>query len=93
MVVVDIRDARVVAVAVKNLDAVQTLSCALRRRAHLDDDFALSSLPDLVEVLPLEQKSVDVDCGTNVELELVGTASGAGLTAQVTVKNDGGRLR
>ena len=92
MVIIDVRDTRLVAIGVKNLDAVQTLTCTIRRRAHQSDDMADGQFfPELDAIPPLTQRAVDVDVGVNMDIELVGIASGGGLQATVTVKSDWGR--
>jgi hypothetical protein len=92
LVTVDVRDARIVCVAVKNLDASQTLTVTLRARCHASDDFAERAvLRDLTDIPPSTQVCVDVDVGVLTELEVLGVASGAGLDAVVTIKPDNGR--
>lgn len=90
--IVDVRDARLVAIYVKNLDAVQTLDVTVRRRAALGDDFSDSQVfEELTAIPPLTPKTIDFDCGVQAEIEVVGIASGGGLNATLTVKPDYGR--
>lgn len=92
LAVIDVRDTRLVAVAIKNQDVTQTLSVTLRRRCHPADDFAEGNIfEELTDIPPGTQRAVDVDVGVQWDLEVVGIASGAGLTATLTVKPDRGR--
>ncbi len=92
MAIVDVRDTRLVAVSVKNLDAAQTLNVTLRQRAHPDDDMTDAPVFDELTTIPaLTARCITFDVGVMGELEVVGVASGAGLNASVGVKPDGGR--
>lgn len=92
LAIVDVRDTRLIAIYVKNTDAVQTLSVTVRRRATLADDFSEGQVFDeFTDIPPLTPRVVDFDCGVNTEVEVVGIASGAGLDATITIKPDGGR--
>jgi hypothetical protein len=93
MATVDVRDSRLVAVSVKNLDVgVQTLTVTIGRRCSLADDFSpAQTFEDFTDIPAGAQRTVDFDCGVNLELEVRGIASGLGLNAIITVKPDGGR--
>lgn len=92
LAIVLIANTRLMAVSVKNLDATQTLTVTLRRRAHPEDDFCdAAAFEELVSIPPLTPRTVDVDCGTHYELEVLGIASGAGLDADLACKPDMGR--
>ena len=77
----------VVTVQVTNTDAVQTLDCVLRRRVSADFEMAVSTLPDLRDIPALGTAAVDIETGAAYEVEVLGTASGAGLDALVMVVN------
>lgn len=92
LAIVSIANTRLMAISVKNLDAAQSLTVTLRRRAHPSDDFAdAAAFQEFDAIPPLTARSVDVDCGTHFELEVVGVASGAGLQATLACKPDMGR--
>jgi hypothetical protein len=92
MAVVDVRDWSTLAIGVKNLDETQTLSVWIRRRADALDDFTNAQQPpEFVDIQPLEQACVDVNVGSQVQLEVVGVASGAGLSAVLTIRASLGR--
>jgi hypothetical protein len=87
--IIDVRETRLASVSVKNLDATQTVTVSLRRRAHLGDDFADAQYyPELEAIAPGVQKQVDVDVGVNMELEALGVASGAGASVMLTMRSD-----
>jgi hypothetical protein len=87
MLVVDVRDCVTACVAVKNHDAEQTLAVSLRARCHESDDFAArAAFKEFEAISPGEQVCVDVHVGTLTELEVLGVASGAGVSATVTVR-------
>lgn len=69
---------------VKNTDETQTLDCVVKSRCTKDDDFAESELTDLQGIQPGETRKVDIDVRVTYEIELVGTASGAGLDCTVS---------
>jgi len=79
----DVGTTATLTVQVANLDAVQTLACTVQRRATLTSAFVDSTIGDLADVQPLGSACVDLDCGANAEIRIVGVASGAGLTATV----------
>lgn len=92
LAIIDVRNTRFVACAAKNLDATQTVTVSLRRRASNLDDFADAQFyVELADIPPLTQRQVDVDVGSNFELEALGVASGAGATVMLTLKPDFGR--
>lgn len=70
-------------VQVANLDGAQTLSCTVQRRATLLSAFVDTTLGDLAAIGPNSSACVDLDCGANVEVRVVGIASGAGLSATI----------
>jgi hypothetical protein len=79
----DTSQTQTLTVQVSNDDAVQTLACTVQRRASLLAAFADSTMPDLSSIAPLGTAAVDIDCGGNAEVRVVGYASGAGLAATV----------
>ena len=92
MGIIDSRDTRWVAIQAKNLDATQTLTCTVRRRARLADDFAPSVAFDEFFAIPaLASRVVDFDSGLSAEVEVLGVASGGGLNSLLTMKPDHGR--
>jgi hypothetical protein len=68
---------------VENTDGSQTLSCVINRRLTASSAWSESSLPDLADIPAGQARCVDIDCRGTYELEVRGTASGAGLTANV----------
>ena len=87
MATVDVRDNVTVCVAVTNHDEAQTLAVTLRARCHPSDGFAVrASFKEFESIAPGEPVCVDVHVGTLTELEVVGVASGAGVSATVTVR-------
>lgn len=70
-------------VQVANLDGSQTLACTVQRRATLSSAFVDTLLGDLASIGPGASACVDLDCGANAEIRVVGVASGAGLTATI----------
>ena len=79
----DTAQTQTLTIQVSNADAAQTLECVVQRRASLLADFADTTMPDLASIAPLGTAAVDIDCGGNAEVRVVGFASGAGLTATV----------
>jgi len=79
----DVSTTQTLTVQVANSDASQTLACTVQRRAVALADFVDTTLGDLASIGPSSSACVDLDCGANVEIRIVGTASGAGLTATI----------
>ena len=89
---VDVRDTRLVSIYVKNLDGAQTCDVTIQTRGSLAADFAERNVFDELTAIPAGvARTIDYDCGTQVELQLTAIASGAGLNVDVTIKPDGGR--
>ncbi len=79
----DVGTTATLTVQVSNLDATQTLSCTVQRRAVTSAAFVDTTLGDLASIGPNSSAAVDLDCGANSDIRIVGTASGAGLTATI----------
>jgi hypothetical protein len=88
MATVDVSKASTICVHVKNNDGAQTLDCTVWRRAHPLNDFVASTLSDLAGIAAGASAGVDVDCGADYEVQVTGVASGAGLTATITVRDE-----
>lgn len=73
-------------VQVTNTDPSQTLACTVQRRAVSRAAFVDSAIMDLSSIGPSSTACVDIDCGANAEFRIVGTASGAGLTATIAAR-------
>lgn len=85
---VDVTKSKTVTIQVKNTDGSQTLACVVLRRAHPSLALVDSTLPDLASIAAGAEAAVDVDCGANYEIAVYGTASGAGLDATITVRDE-----
>lgn len=70
-------------VQVENTDATQTLSCDIQRRAITSAPFVSTGSFLLQDIQPLASACVDIDVAGNSDFRIVGTASGAGLTANI----------
>lgn len=89
---VDVRDTRLLAIYVKNLDGAQTCDVTIQTRGARSSDFAERAVFDELTAIPAgAARTIDFDCGTQVELQLTAVASGAGLDLDVSIKPDGGR--
>ena len=88
MATVDVKKTKTLGVHVKNTDGSQTLTCTVQRRPHPGVDFVDSQLPDLSLIAAGASAAVDVDCGASYEVRVIGTASGAGLNAIITVRDE-----
>lgn len=89
----DTQRAKTLSVSVRNDDLSQTLACVVQRRAMSREtsggnasDFSDTTLPDLSSISPGVTAAVDIDCAANAEVRIVGTASGAGLTATIAAR-------
>lgn len=89
----DTQRSKLLSLAVRNDDVSQTLACVIQRRAMSREtsggnasDFSDTSIPDLASIAPGVTAAVDVDCAANAEVRVVGTASGAGLTATISAR-------
>jgi hypothetical protein len=92
LAVIDVSDTRMVAIAFTNTDGTQTALLTVRRRAHPQDPFDDGIVfPEFENVAPGSTKQVDVDMGVSRGLEVLGKASGAGFTGNLTIKPDVGR--
>ena len=87
---IDVSKSSTVCIHVSNGDATQLLDCTVWRRPHPDVVFVESAVEGLVGIRPLSAQAVDVDCGADFELRVTGVASGAGLDAVVTVRDESG---
>lgn len=87
MATFDTSSTQILTVQVTNTDAVQTLDCTVQRRASLLEDFADTTMPDLMGIAALGTAAVDLDCGGNVEFRISGIASGAGLDATICARD------
>jgi hypothetical protein len=83
----DVQRTARLAIQVTNTDGAQTLACTIQRRVSRTLAFADTTIPDLSSIAPGATAAVDVDCAADVEVRLVGTASGAGLNASVAARN------
>ena len=88
---IDVRDTRLLAITVKNLDVSQVVTCTVERRAFLESDFVPTTLGDLSDIQPGLAGTVDVDSGAHMEVRVMATASGLGCDVEVSARNDGGR--
>lgn len=79
----DTSQTQTLTVQVTNTDAAQVLACTVQRRASLMASFADTTMPDLSNIAALSTAAVDIDCGGNAEVRVVGFASGVGLTATI----------
>lgn len=80
----DVSTTAVLTVQVGNGDASQALVCTVQRRAVQGAAFVDSSIPDLSSIAASSAACVDIDCAANVEIRVIGVASGAGLTATIS---------
>lgn len=86
LVVVDVRDLRSVAVTFKNTDVSQTVDLYIWTKSHKLDDLApRQQPPEFAAIPPGETRTRDVELGTEVELEVVGVASGAGCDGSLSI--------
>ena len=74
-------------IQVTNLDGVQDLACTIQRKAISSLGFADTTMPDLANIPAGTTAAVDIDCGSNLEVRVVGTASGAGLECTVGARD------
>lgn len=79
-------------VQIYNASSSQILDCHLRLSARQDTTAqtlptAISEFLGLTNIQPLESRCVDVQVGGVRLIEVVGTASGVGLTATIAVNN------
>jgi hypothetical protein len=84
---VDTVNTAILTVQVTNTDAAQTLDCSILRQANANQGYASMTEGGLLGIGPLEDAVVDVDCTGCISVRIVGTASGAGLDAQVSARN------
>jgi hypothetical protein len=84
---IDTANTALLTVQVTNTDATQTLDCSIQRQANAAQGYADVKEDGLLGIGPLEEAVVDVDCTGCVSVRVVGTASGAGLDAQVSANN------
>ncbi len=87
LITLDTSATQTATIQVTNLDAVQTLACTIQRRAISSLGFADTTMPDLANIGPLATAAVDIDCGSNLEVRVIGTASGAGLDCTVGARD------
>lgn len=89
---VDVRDTRLAVIYVKNLDALQTISVTIQRRAYLADDFTEAQVfEEFTSIPPLTARCVDFDCAVHRELQVTAISSGVGCLADLSVNPDWGR--
>lgn len=88
MATIDVSKSATVCIHVTNSDGAQTLDCTVYRRPHPDVPFVASTLADLASIAAGASAAVDVDCGADYELRVTGVASGAGLSATITVRDE-----
>lgn len=79
----DVATTATLTVQVENTDASQTLSCDIQRRAITSAPFVSTGSFLLQDIQPLASACVDVDVAGASDVRIVGTASGAGLTANI----------
>lgn len=81
LVVLDVRETKLVAVTLKNPDGLQSLSVTFNTRAHPLDDLAPRSVfEEMTAIPPGQSRTVDVSVGGAVDLEVLAIASGVGVT-------------
>lgn len=87
----DVRDTRLLAVSVTNLDVSQTVDGSVLSAVWKGGTLGLTTLADLQAIAPGETRPVTLDCDTRSEIQLRFVASGAGCNIRVSAKPDGGR--
>jgi hypothetical protein len=88
---VNTRDERVLSGIVKNTDGSQTVDGVLLARAFQGDDAGVSTFADLAAIGPGEARPFTIRTDCFDELVFRFTASGAGLTINLSLRGDGGR--
>lgn len=91
VVTVNTRDDRIVSGIVKNTDGSQTVDGVVLTRAFQGDDAGVSTFSDLAAIGPGEARPFTIRTDCFDELVFRFTASGAGLTINLSLRGDGGR--
>jgi hypothetical protein len=91
VVTVNVRDERVLSGIVKNTDGSQTVDGVVLARAFQGDDEGQSTFGDLAGIGPGEARPFTIRTDCFDELVFRFTASGAGLTINLSLRGDGGR--
>lgn len=91
VVTVTVRDTRLLAGTVTNLDGLQTVAGEVLAATWAADNPGLTAYSDLASIGPGETKPFAIDCATFDHLVFRFTASGAGCDVRISARPDRGR--
>lgn len=74
-------------VQLDNLSATETVAGTIQLRIDPSLSFASSSFPDFAAILPLTSAVAIIDTDQLEQMRMIATATGAGASVQITVKD------